>query len=341
MTGRYRPGEKLPGEPGLVREFGTSRITIGRAIKELQQRGLVSRRAGSGTYVRSDRSTTTFGLLIPDLGETEIFEPVCQGISASMRLPGHALLWGHTAGRQDRGEQAWQLCRHFIERRVAGVFFAPLEYLADQEEINLRIATALSEAKIPVILLDRDIVAYPERSSYDLVSLDNRGAGREAANHLVLQGRRRIAFVYRPGSAPSVAARMAGCREALLAHSLACDPILEAALDPSARKPVLDFLGATKPDAVICANDRTAAELMQTLIEAGVRIPADLALVGVDDVPYAGLLPVPLTTLQQPSRAIGQVALSTMMERLAEPRLPAREVLLQGKLVIRQSCGSA
>ena len=79
---------------------------------------------------------------------------------------------------------------------------------------------------------------------------------------------------------------------------------------------------------------------MQTLSEVGVSIPGDVALVCVDDVSYAGLLPVPLTTVRQPCRAIGQVALSTMMERIADLSIPAREVLLQGELVVRQSCGA-
>jgi DNA-binding LacI/PurR family transcriptional regulator len=256
-----------------------------------------------------------------------------------MSLPGHALLWGQTPGGQAKEAQAWQLCRHFMERRVSGVFFAPLEHAAERAEMNLRITSALHEAGIPVVLLDRDIEPYPVRSRFDLVSLDNRGAGRDAACHLIRSGRQRIGFVHKPGSAPSVAARKAGYRDALLSRGWLVEAGLEGEFDPLAREQVLDFIRAAQPDALVCANDRTAAELMQTLSEAGVAIPGDVALVGVDDVSYAGLLPVPLTTVRQPCRAIGQVALSTMIERLRDPQLPAREVLLQGELVVRQSCG--
>src|SRR5689334_10172615 len=74
LMGKYKPGEKLPSEAELVERFGASRITVGRAVRDLQNLELVDRRAGSGTYVRASRAEgLSFGLLIPDLGRTEIF----------------------------------------------------------------------------------------------------------------------------------------------------------------------------------------------------------------------------------------------------------------------------
>src|ERR1700741_4125406 len=78
LTGRYKEGEKLPSEAALVRKFATSRITVGRALRELRQVGLIERRAGSGTYVgaQSDDGGLLFGLLIPNFSDTEIFAPI-------------------------------------------------------------------------------------------------------------------------------------------------------------------------------------------------------------------------------------------------------------------------
>src|SRR5258705_6725520 len=83
--GRYEAGQKLPSEALLLDEFGTSRITVIRALRELQQRGLVKRRAGSGTYVteKAPGGSLLFGLLISNLGGTEIFSPNCQGVAES------------------------------------------------------------------------------------------------------------------------------------------------------------------------------------------------------------------------------------------------------------------
>src|ERR1039458_6398169 len=123
--GRYAAGEKFPSEAALVERFGASRITVGRAVRELQERGLLDRVAGSGTYVRGagqrPREGLLFGLVIPNLGETEIFEPICQGIAASPEARGHGLLWAHAdQGVEGREEQALELARYRSEERRVG-----------------------------------------------------------------------------------------------------------------------------------------------------------------------------------------------------------------------------
>src|SRR3954463_12958293 len=131
LGGRYGPGQKLPSEAALVTRSGASRITVGRAIRELQNVGLVDRIAGSGTYVRTvgpELRPHLFGLLIPDLGETEIFEPICQGIANAPESTEHALVWGHSDPKTGKALQAWSLCQQYITKKVSGVFFAPLEF---------------------------------------------------------------------------------------------------------------------------------------------------------------------------------------------------------------------
>lgn len=83
LSGEYKYGERLPSEGELERRFGVSRMTVVRALRELQQARLVVRRAGSGTYAAYNRTegSHAFGLLIPELGQTEIFEPICQGMA--------------------------------------------------------------------------------------------------------------------------------------------------------------------------------------------------------------------------------------------------------------------
>ena len=98
---------------------------------------------------------------------------------------------------------------------------------------------------------------------------------------------------------------------------------------------------SARPDAIVCANDRTAGRLMQTLIRLGYGVPKDVRLVGIDDVEYAALLPVPLTTLRQPTRQIGDAALGAMLERVSRRGLAARDILLDVELVVRESCGAA
>lgn len=323
--------------------FMASRITVGRAARDLQAAGLVERRAGSGTYVRACETVAmSFGLLIPNLGAADIFEPICQGMMASPLARQHALIWGsvHGGAGPSTADHAWQLCRQYIDRRVSGVFFAPLEHTAGKDDANRRIVRALDEAGIPVVLLDRPELPHPARSRHDLVGIDNRRAGFLVTDHLRRAGAARIAFVALPNAAATVDAREAGYREALHAAGLSVEPALAQRLDPADGAAVGALIGSASPDAIVCANDRTAGRLMHTLLHLGYRIPQDVRLVGIDDVEYASLLPVPLTTLRQPTRQIGDAALSAMLERVTRAELPARDILLHCDLVVRSSCGA-
>ena len=340
--GRWEIGARLPSEAELMAQFGVSRITVGRAMRDLQREGLVERRPGSGTYVSRPAGTRglSFGLLIPDLGETEIFEPIFHGMMASSRARAHALLWGSPSAAVNKEERAWQLCRQFVERQVAGVFFAPLELVPGKEAINQRISQELVAAGIPVVLLDRTVTPYPERGPHDLVGIDNRRAGFLMAEVLTGAGATRVGFVGMPDAAATVDAREAGYRDALFRAGLEPHRELAARFDPTSATDVARYLEAASPDAILGANDRTAARLMHTLLRLGYSIPGDVRLAGIDDVEYAALLPVGLTTYRQPTQGIGAVALATMLERLEDPELAVRDVLLHGEVVLRESCGS-
>jgi GntR family transcriptional regulator of arabinose operon len=330
-SGRYQPGQKLPSEAALVKKFRTSRITVGRAFRELQQKGLIERIAGSGSYVRGELARgLLFGLLIPDLGETEIFDPICHGIANTPEAVDHALLWGHTDPRiASKSEQCWQLCQQFIARKASGVFFAPLEFEGESIKVNRRILSAFKEANIPVVLLDRRPTATPERSRADLVGLNNTQAGFIATEHLIQLGCKRIGFIAYQAAESTVEGRMAGYRDALRKYNLK---------EPT--EPVTEATGTEELEALVCVNDHVAGVLMHAFLSRGVRIPEDIRLVGIDDVRYASLLPVPLTTVRQPCPAIGSAAMRAMLERLSHPKSPGREVLFDGELIVRQSCGS-
>jgi GntR family transcriptional regulator, arabinose operon transcriptional repressor len=344
LAGSYEPGQKLPSEAQLLEEFDTSRITVIRALRELQQRGLVQRRAGSGTYVTEGMppgGSLLFGLLIPNLGETEIFGPICQGMAESAQQRNHALLWGDiTPSPSEKESQTLDLCRQYVAKKVAGVFFAPLERTPQNDRINLAAVAVLEEASIPIVLLDRNFLPYPSGSPYDLVAIDHRRAGFMATEHLLKLGCERIAFVAYTHSASTVDARIAGYREALFVAGLSLEPSLVWRLSGDGANDLGRMVKKLKPQAIVCANDRTAGQVMHTLIELDYLIPDQVRIVGIDDVQYAALLPVPLTTVQQPCRTIGAAGVAAMLERLASPEIPRRDILLDCRLVVRESCGA-
>jgi DNA-binding LacI/PurR family transcriptional regulator len=341
QTGIYKPGERLPSEAVLCERFQASRITVAKAFQSLQRDNLVTRRPGSGTYVEEPihQDSMQFGLLIPDLGTTDIFEPICQGIMRSPAAKSHSLTWGNSNGQDhDPAKAAEQLCVQYISQKVAGVFFAPTEFTERREETNRRIASRLENAGIPVVLLDRCFEPYPNRSKFDLVGIDNHLAGHVLTKHLLQAGAKRIIFAMRRNSASTVEARASGYREALFrwGNRVQASVVSFDFDDPKAVRKMLD---QEKPDGIVCANDVTAAHLMQMLIKLGLRIPADIRMAGVDDVNYAKLLPTPLTTIRQDCAEIGAAAMAMMLDRLQRPDQATKDVRVLAELIERASSG--
>lgn len=170
----------------------------------------------------------------------------------------------------------------------------------------------LRQAGVPVVLLDRDLQSFPKRSDFDLVGIDNVAGGYLLAEHLLKLGCERLYFVARPLSAPTVDARIAGAREVLVRRRIELAPDWVRLGDPADLKFVRSLTPGKQADAFICAYDHTAA----------------------------ALLCVPLTTIHQPCRDIAVVAFRTMLQRIAEPTLPARSLALTPTLVVRETCGA-
>ena len=352
QSGKHKPGSRLPSEAQLVKRFRVSRPTVGRALRDLKEHGLIERRAGSGTYVSAARDpaavppgSTQLGLIAPNLHGAMIFESICGELASLARVHDCGLWWGgsalpHAGGTGMTIEEAEALCAQFIERGVAGVFFISFEHRADHEAANESVTQRLHQAGIPVVLLDRDITPFPQRSAFDLIGVDNFAGGHALATHLIKLGARRLTFVARPHVAPTVDARIAGARAALIEHELGAGRDFVHIGDPANEKFVRSVIATRKPDAILCPNDQHAAQMLQTLTRLRVRVPRDVRLTGFDDIRIASLLIPPLTTMAQPFREIAITAFHAMRDRLHDPTLPPRSIFLTPRLVVRESCGA-
>ncbi|MGE4489812.1 MAG: substrate-binding domain-containing protein [Kiritimatiellales bacterium] len=338
--GDYRTGELLPTDMQLAAEFDVSRPTVARAVSMLVQEGLIGRKAGYGTFItRVPRSFRwNVGLIIPGLGETEIFEPICSNIAECFDRADIKFHWTASAGtHRDKRQTALQLCQSCIEQKLDGVFFTPIEHIENAESINCRILEQLNRARIQTVLLDRDVLPWPQQTPHDLVGIDNIQAGFVVTKHLIDGGCKSFLFVTEEVPATTVKLRIMGACEARLQAGLPPESFqtLETSMsDPGA---VADIILLKQPDALICANDATAATLMRSLIDKKASIPGQLQVAAFDDVHYASLLSVPLTTYHQPCAEIGMTAAATMLERLKNPSRSPRRSSLKGELSVRQS----
>ncbi|MFC5050494.1 GntR family transcriptional regulator [Rubritalea spongiae] len=335
----YQAGDFLPTEAELCREFSTSRPTISKALKLLSEEKLISRKAGFGTKVlEPKKSPMLAGLLVPQILNTEIFEPICASIAENAGIAGMRVI--HPSQLNLSGDVKTltsELADHFIEQKVKGVFYAPVEHVNNQLEFNLEIINRLSDKGIRVVLIDRDIYPWPRQSPCDLIGIDNIEAGFVVATHLLNKDCSKLAFVSLPNPASTVALRRSGCREALIQKGLRARTLVDVEFDPKKPSHAVEILRQNEVDGVVCANDVTAASLMRSLLDQGASIPKRIKVCGFDDVKYASLLSVPLTSYQQPCRDIGRVAADLMRYRIKHPNAPTQRIALQGQLVIRTS----
>ena len=329
-AGKYRNDRRLPSEEALCRRWKVSRPTVARALRGLQLEGLIERRAGSGTFVRAEIRPlqTMIGLLVDGLGKTEILDPICAEITRAAQQRSCSILTGGLPADRQPDELAGQ----WASGGVRGVVFAPLEVANDRELFNLEVVKSFQRVNITVVLVDRDATDFPRRSDCDLVEMDNFHAGYELGRHLVSVGSRTVAFVARPSYPSSTDQRLAGLTESLRRSGTVAPGLLVGEPEhPELVRKLKNY------DACVCSNDLTAARLLQTAQSLGLQVPRDFRLAGFDDVGFATLLSVPLTTIRQPCRAIGLACVDTLLGRLSHPELPARAILLRGDLVVRES----
>jgi LacI family transcriptional regulator len=283
-------------------------------------------------------------LMVPGSRSTEIFELICSELASLARALDYTLVWGGAPSQDEAPDETEQnalaLCEQLIERRVAGVLFAPFELRHQGDATNRAIAERFGQAGVPVVLLDRDLGPFPSRCDLDLVGVDNFTAGHVLADHLLKLGCRKIAFLRGPVAAATVDARIAGVREALARQDLPLTTDWLNVADPEDAAVVGELLQRGRPDAIVCANDLTAAQLLRSLDRNRLRVPQDMRVVGFDDAKFATLVGVPLTTVRQPCRDIAVTAFNALLERIADPSRPARSLLLTPKLVVRESCGA-
>lgn len=343
--GHYREGARLPSETELAESYNVSRPTVTRALRALSEEQLIHRRAGSGSYVLDENTESEhrlFGLLIPGLGKREIFEPITGQIATLAEANDFALLWsGSEPWGEDLERSVTSVARRYVSSGVSGVFFAPVEFSPRAREINEAVLSLFSGAGIPVVLLDTDYLAFPGRSNYDLVGIDNVSGGYTVTYHLLQQGARRVDFFARPYSAHTILLRQRGYRAALLDRGITPAPQWLHWGDPEDPQWVERELLEKGVTDLVCGNDETAATLMHTLDLMDVAIPESFRLVGFDDVRYAQLLRVPLTTFHQPVSQIGNAALELMLWRLDNRDSLPRQVTLPGHLVVRRSSGAS
>lgn len=306
-----------------------SQRTKERVLRAIDELGFV--RNDAARQLRAGHSRT-IGLIVLDVGNP-FFTSVVRAAEDAAALQGSAVLLGDSGHNASRESNYIDL---FQEQRVQGLLISPVG------DVTARI-DQLRERGVPTVLVDR----LADESKYSSVSVDDDAGGYLAARHLLDTGRRRLAFVGGPASIRQVADRLQGAERAVKEEPDATLEVLDSdgqtvLAGRSVGNLLVERGRATLPDGIFCANDLLALGVMQSLtMTHRLRIPEDIALIGYDDIDFAVSAVVPLSSIRQPTEALGRTAIELLAEELESDNPTHRAVIFTPELVVRQSTGPA
>jgi LacI family transcriptional regulator len=300
-----------------------SAATRSRVLSVIQELGYV--RDESARQLRAGRSRI-MALVVLDLANP-FFVDVARGAEQAAHDEGLHVI---TCNSGQRVDQEASYLAMLAEQRVRGVLLSPVDTSGEALETFRR-------SGISYVFVDRKVPTDQASS----VSVDDVAGGALAARHLVETGHRRIAFVNGPPILTQCRDREAGVRSVLDGASAELTVLEAVGLDvASGRDAGARLLGVSpRPTAVFCANDLLALGVLQAMVGAGVRVPAEMAIVGYDDIEFAGAAAVPLTSVRQPARRLGRAAAELLVAETANPEEAPehRTVVFTPELVVRDS----
>jgi LacI family transcriptional regulator len=275
-------------------------------------------------------SSRTIGLVVLDIANP-FFTDVARGVEDVANKHGLAVI---LCNSDDRADKEAAYLDVLAEQRVQGVLITPTAELSPHLE-------SLRRTGVPVVLLDRRS-PRPDQCS---VAVDDVMGGHLAAAHLLERGHQRIAFIGGQTGLPQVRERLAGVRaavrEALGSEdtlTLLAPEHLTVAGGRQGGARIVGMPARTRPTAAVCANDLVALGLLQEMVRHGVRVPDEFAIVGYDDIDYAGAAAVPLTSVRKPRQELGAAAAQLLLdEARSGGEHQHQQRLFQPELVVRES----
>ena len=328
----------------IAQELGVSVVTVSKVLRnhsdigeETRQRVLkkmkdLNYQPNFAARALVTGRTYTVGLVVPDLVHP-FFAEVAKGLSSTLRKRGYGLI---LASSEEDPDLEAQEIGQLLARRLDAIVIASAQETVESFR-------RIEEQKTPYVLVDRTFAGLKA----NFVGVDDESVGELATGHLVAVGCRRIAHIRGP-QVSTAAGRLEGYRRALARHNLGTMPeyvpTATAGDDNSearGREAMRQLLKLDPlPDGVFCYNDPTAMGAMNAILDAGLRIPEDIAIIGCGNVHYDPSLRVPLSSIDQQSAAIGERAARLALS-LIESKGGGRpkSIILEPKLMARASTG--
>ncbi|TDD66228.1 LacI family transcriptional regulator [Jiangella aurantiaca] len=322
----------------VARHAGVSAATVSRVLNghtqvdpTLAERVTSSvaelgyRRNAVARNLRRSR-TTLWAVIISDV-ENPFFTAMVRGVEDIALTAGYSVV---LCNSDENPEKESNYIAAALTEQMAGVIISPSSNRVDDVKL-------LQDAGCPVVVIDRELQGSPT----DTVLVDNEHGAELATTHLVEQGYRRIACIGGPRWLSTATSRYEGYRRALTAAGLPLDPALLRFADfrerggYEAMASLLD--DGAEPDALFAANNLMTVGAMECLVQRDRAVPADIAVVGFDSIPWADLIRPTLTTVAQPAYEVGRQAGQLLTRRLAKPDADVTRIVLPTQLQVRAS----
>src|SRR5512136_2592306 len=336
-SGEFKPGDKLPSVRRLAQQLSINMHTVRSASIQLEKDGLVQTRQGAGSQVlefaplrlmelASRKRTYTIGVILPGLSNP-FYHAFLQGVE---EVVSQEQLMLFVCNAHDDPEEYKRYYAQLSVRHVDGIIIASFY---ERMKVGQPSPTFL-----PVVVVDWPDCPRPT------VNLDLEDAAYQAVSHLLWHGHRRIGQVTFTGKSANVLAIEAGYQRALQEKGIALDEALVVRVPGfgvlSGESGAQQLLALSEPpSAIFTVADMLALGVMKVLKKAKMRVPEQMALASLDDIPLADLVEPGLTTVSLPARQLGVEAMRMLQAVIDGEKLPVEHRILPGRLVIRQSCG--
>lgn len=323
----------------VARDLNVSVVTVSKALRDQSDispatKKRILKRAKELNYqpnwiARSLVSgrTHTIGLVVPDLMYS-FFAEVAKGLSWKVRPSGYQVVMS-ISDEDSRIER--EEVDLLLARCVDGLVLA-----SAQPPASLGLFRAIEERNVPFVLIDRKI----EGLKANYVGVDDGKVGEMATEHLIACGCRSIAHIGGPNIGTAVG-RLDGYRKALARARLSGPAAFIArgeSDDDSGYRAMSRLLRLKhRPDGVFCFNDPVAAGAAKAILDAGLKVPDDIALVGVGNVHYSDQLRIPISTVDQSSSLVGEHAAGLLLRLIEKRARGVRTILVPPKLIVRES----
>lgn len=336
-SGQLKPGHRLPSIRQQATRLAINMHTVRRAYQRLEKDGLVSTRQGLGTMVlplnphrlielAGRTRSYTIGVILPGLSNP-FYHAFLEGVEEGL---GREQLLLFVCDAHDDPQEFSRYFAQLTARNVDGIIVASFDmhqYLGQE-----------STPALPLVTVDWPGCAGP------VVNFDLENAACQAVRHLLSHGHRRIGLVTFAEESANVIPLTKGYSRALQEAGIASDELLVSRLPSfdmrSGEMGSRQLLALGKPPtAIFTIADTLALGVLKALKARGLRVPEDIALASVDDIPVAELVVPALTTISLPARQLGLEAMQMLQILMDGNKVPVEQLILPGELVVRQSCG--